>query len=170
MAVFGQQIQIDVKQCQFLEIKTAASTINCQKQRNDAMLFIPGKTIEHINQIIYLISNVDGRSSPTQGFVNIWQNHEHGPSLSQTNTDTKKLALTDTQTHIFRTVLFPVFFGTGCESLLTCSSCSPGRINPFGLIKLSCVELLISSIDFSSSPLKWKLKRERQRGRKRRRI
>ena len=106
----------------------------------------------------------------TQGFVNIWQNHEHGPSLSQTNTDTKKLALTDTQTHIFRTVLFPVFFGTGCESQLTCSSCSPGRINPFGLIKLSCVELLISSIDFSSSPLKWKIERERQRGRKRRRI
>ena len=95
----GQQIQIDVKQCQFLEIKTAASTINCQKQRNDAMLFIPGKTIEHINQTIDLIFNVDGRSSPTQGFVNIWQNHEHGPSLSQTNTDTKKLALTDTQTH-----------------------------------------------------------------------
>ena len=64
LAVFGQQIQIDVKQCQILEIKTAASTINCQKQRNDAMLFIPGKTIEHINQTIDLIFNVDGRSSP----------------------------------------------------------------------------------------------------------
>ena len=129
----------------FWKIKTAASAINCQKQRNDAMLFIPGKTIEHINQTIDLIFNVDGRSSPTQGFVNIWQNHEHGPSLSQTNTDTKNWL---SQTHIFRTVLFPVFFGTGCESQLTCSSCSPGRINPFGLIKLSCVELLISSIDF----------------------
>ena len=68
------------------------------------------------------------------------QTHRH------TNTQTHKH--TNTQTHIFRTVLFPVFFGTGCESQLTCSSCSPGRINPFGLIKLSCVELLISSIDF----------------------
>ena len=147
MAVFGQQIQIDVKQCQFLEIKTAASTINCQKQRNDAMLFIPGKTIEHINQIIYLIFNVDRAYCRKQhkDLLTFGKTMSMGP-VCHRQTQTQKNWLS--QTHIFRTVLFPVFFGTGCESLLTCSSCSPGRINPFGLIKLSCVELLISSVDF----------------------